>query len=51
MSYLGIEQEMQFKNSAGYIQGWASNLKDDKNAILYATPKAIEAANIILNIQ
>jgi antirestriction protein ArdC len=51
MSYLGIEQEMQFKNSAGYIQGWASNLKDDKNAILYATPKAIEAANMILNIQ
>jgi len=51
MSYLGIEKEMSFKNSAAYIKSWASNLKDDKNAILYAAPKAIEAANMILNIQ
>ena len=51
MAYLGIEKDMQFKNSVSYVKSWAKNLKDDKNAIMYATPKAIEAANMILNIQ
>ena len=51
MSYLGIESEFSVKNSTAYVQSWAEALKNDPNAILYAAPKAIEAANIILNIQ
>lgn len=46
LSYLGIEGE--FENSAAYVKSWAEYLKDDNAAILYATPKAIEAGNLIL---
>lgn len=51
MSYLGIESEFQIMNSNAYVQGWAKALKSDPNAILWAAPKAIEAASLILNIQ
>ena len=51
MSYLGIEASFQITNSSAYVAGWATVLKSDPNAILWAAPKAIEAANLILNIQ
>lgn len=51
MSYLGIENEMTVANSNSYVSGWAEKLKSDPNAILWAAPKAIEAANLILNIE
>ena len=51
MSYLGIESGFTVKNSEAYVRDWAANLKNDPNAILYAAPKAIAAANLILNIQ
>lgn len=51
MSYLGIEDELTAMNSNEYVRGWATKLGSDPNAILWAAPKAIEAANLILNIQ
>lgn len=48
MSYLGIETFLTDENSAAYAKSWAKNLKDDKSAILYAAPKAIEAAEMII---
>ena len=50
MSFLGIESSFSGANSGAYVRNWAQVLKDDKAAILYATPKAIEAANLILGI-
>lgn len=49
MSYLGIETEFTQANSAAYMKSYAKNLKDDTSAILYAAPKAIEAAELIIN--
>ena len=49
MSYLGIESEFTQANSAAYVKSWAHYLKDDKSAIFYAAPKAIEAAEVIIN--
>ena len=51
MSYLGIESNFTVMNSNEYVRGWAEVLKSDPNAILWAAPKAIEAANLILDIQ
>lgn len=51
MSYLGIEDELTEMNSNEYVRGWATKLGSDPNAILWAAPKAIEAANLILNIE
>ena len=51
MSYLGIEDEFQMGNSEAYCQNWGKALESDPNAILYAAPKAIEAANFILDIK
>ena len=48
MSYLGIENGYTISNSEAYVKSWISNLKDDPNAILWAAPKAIEAAEFIL---
>lgn len=49
MSYLGIEDEFQMGNSEAYCQNWAEHLESDPSAILYAAPKAIEAAEYIMN--
>lgn len=51
MSYLGIESGFTVTNSNAYVKSWAESLKSDPNAILWAVPKAIEAANVILNIK
>ena len=47
-SVTGIESE--FQNSAGYIQGWLSALKNDKRFILSASAMAQKAIDFILNI-
>lgn len=49
LSYLGLEKDFTLANTAAYVKSWAQHLKDDKAAITYAAPKAIEAANLILN--
>ena len=48
MSYLGIENGFTITNSEAYVKFWAKALKDDPNAILWAAPKAIEAAELIM---
>lgn len=48
MSYLGIESGYSIENSKAYVADWATFLKSDPNAILYAAPKAIEAAELII---
>lgn len=48
MSYLGIENWFTMTNSSAYVAGWAEALNSDVNAVLYAAPKAIEAAELIL---
>lgn len=49
MSFLGIESEFSVENSNAYARSWAKALKSDPNAILWAAPKAIEAAELILS--
>lgn len=41
--------ESEFENSAGYIQGWLSALKNDKRFILSASAMAQKAVDFILN--
>lgn len=48
MAFMGMDGNKAFENSAAYVKGWAEHLKDDEKAILYAAPKAIEAANYII---
>ncbi len=48
MSYLGIESDFTEANSTAYVQNWSQALKNDPNAILWAAPKAIDAAKEIL---
>lgn len=45
----GIETEKSFRNSAGYVQGWLSALKNDKRLIVSAASKAEKAVNYIKN--
>lgn len=44
----GIETEKSFRNSASYIQGWASVLKDNVKMIVEASSKADKAVKYIL---
>jgi len=48
MSYLGIETSFTIENSNAYVKDWAGYLKNDANAILYAAPQAIKAAEMII---
>lgn len=43
----GIETEKSFRNSAGYLQGWLSALKNDKRLIVHAAGKAEKAVKFI----
>lgn len=45
----GIESEGSFKNSAAYIQGWSSKLKEDRRMIVSASSRAEKAVELILN--
>ena len=44
----GLETAKSFKNSAAYIQGWSSKLKENKRMIVEASSKANKAVNYIL---
>jgi len=46
--HAGIFQET-LENSAAYIQGWLSKLKNDKKMLLFAASQAQKAADYILN--
>ena len=47
LSFLGMETNYSVANSQAYVGNWAKRLESDPNAILWATPKAIEAAELI----
>lgn len=49
VNYCGLESEASFRNSAGYIQGWLSALKNDKKLLISAAGAAEKAVNLILN--
>lgn len=38
-------------NSAAYIKGWASHLKDNPQWIVWASKRAVDAANFILDVK
>lgn len=42
--------ERTFDNSAAYVKGWLSKLKDDKKLIINAAAQAQKAADYILNV-
>ena len=44
----GLETQSSFGNSAAYIKGWLSKLKDDKRLIVSAAGKAEKAVRLIL---
>lgn len=48
VNWLGLESKGSFRNSAAYIQSWASRLRDDPKLIVYASSKAEKAVNYIL---
>jgi antirestriction protein ArdC len=41
----------EFENNAAYIQNWMKVLKNDKRFVIYASGKAQQAVDFILNIQ
>lgn len=47
-SNFGIDTEKAFRNSVAYLQSWASHLKEDVKAIVFAAGKAEKAARYIL---
>ncbi len=49
LNHCGLETASSFRNSAGYIQGWLSALKNDKRLIIAAAGAAEKAVNMILN--
>ena len=48
MNIIGIETNKSFRNSAAYIQGWLSVLRNDVKFIVSASSKAEKAVNYIL---
>lgn len=44
----GLETAKSFNNSAAYIQGWSSKLRENKRMIVEASSKANKAVNYIL---
>jgi len=44
----GLENSKSFNNSAAYIQGWSSALREDKKMIVEASSKAAKAVDYIL---
>ncbi len=49
VNHCGLESTASFRNSAGYIQGWLSALKNDKKLIISAAGAAAKAVNLILD--
>ena len=48
VNHVGLETDGSFRNSAGYIQSWLKELKDDKRLIVSAAGKADKAVAMIL---
>ena len=48
LNRIGIESANSFRNSAGYLQGWLSALKNDKRLIVSAASKAEKAVKLIM---
>lgn len=48
VNHCGLETDASFRNSAGYIQGWLSALKNDKKLIVSASGAAEKAVSLIL---
>ena len=48
INHCSLESEASFRNSAGYIQGWLSALKNDKRLIVSAASAAEKAVGLIL---
>ena len=44
----GLETASSFRNSAAYIKGWLSTLKNDKRLIVSTAGKAEKAVRLIL---
>ena len=51
MGTLGIENNLTFRNSAGYIQNWLKALRNDKRLIVTAAAKAEKAIKLILDVK
>ena len=49
VNFLGLESKGSFRNSAAYIQSWASRLREDSKLIVTASGKAEQAVNYILS--
>lgn len=49
VNFLGLESKDSFRNSAAYIQSWASRLREDSKLIVTASGKAEKAVNYILS--
>ena len=49
VNHAGLETSSSFRNSAGYIQSWLKQLKDDKRLIVSAAGKADKVVAMILN--
>ena len=49
VAHVGIETAATFRNSAAYIQGWLSALRNDPKMIVSASSKAEKAVHYILN--
>lgn len=48
-NHCGLETDASFRNSAGYIQGWLSALKNDTRLIVSAAGAAEKAVSLILD--
>jgi antirestriction protein ArdC len=48
VNFLGLETKSSFRNTAAYIQSWASRLREDTKLIVSASGKAEKAINYIL---
>ena len=48
VNFLGLETKGSFRNTAAYIQSWASRLREDTRLIVHASGKAEKAVNFIL---
>lgn len=48
---LGIESSKSFTNSAAYISGWLSALKNNKRMIVWAASRAEKAVRMILGLE
>ena len=51
LNALGMEEGNTFRNSAAYIKGWASHIKEDPMMYITATTRAQAAIDLILGVE